>query len=236
MATINPPRSISKRHELREDQVITFYARAWDYFDKNRTVVYGVVAGLVLVVLGIIGYVVYQNQQEEKAQQLLGQIVGVYEAGRYREALDGAEGQPGLLAVADDYGSTDAGNLARFYAADALFNLGEYDQALRQFSAFDAEANIIGASAVAGEAAVYEMQENFREAAAHYREAALLFENDLTSPRYLLDAARNYEAAGDYAAARQAYETIRTDFPESTQATGVDFYLARLDALTSAQQ
>lgn len=235
MATINPPRHFSKthtkRHELREDQVVTFYARAWDYFDKNRTVVYGAVAAVVLVVVGIVAYVVWQGQRAERAQELLGRIVGQYEAGRFREALDGAEGVPGLLAIADDYGSTDAGNLAHFYAADALFQLGEYDQALEHFEAFDAGENFIGASAIAGRAAVYETREDYARAAGLYREAALHFENELTSPGYLIQAGQNYELAGNFSAARQAYQTIRDRFPESAQAGTVDLYLARVDAL-----
>src|SRR5690606_19499974 len=135
----------------------------------------------------------------------------------------------------DEYDGTDAGNLAHFYAADALFNLGEYDQALTHFAAFDAEANFIGAGAIAGQAAVYETQENFARAAALYRRAAEVFENDLTSPQYLLEAARNYELAGDYNAARQMYERIRKDFSESTEAAGIDLYLARLDAMAKAR-
>ncbi len=52
--------------------------------------------------------------------------------------------------------------------------------------------------------------------------------------RYLLDAGRNYEAAGQYDEAREAYELIRERFEESSQASGIDFYLARLDALSKA--
>lgn len=235
MATINPPRQLSKRHELREDQVITFYARAWAYFDQNRKVVYGLGAGLALVLVAFVGYLFYQQQQEVKAQELLGTIVGEYEAGNYRVALDGSEGRPGLLAIADDFGGTDAGNLASFYAADALFSLGEYDQALAHFQDFDAEENFIGASAVAGQAAVYETKEDYRRAGDLYRRAALMFENDLMSPRYLLDAGRSFEAGGAYDEAREAYALIQERFPESSQASGIEFYLARIDALTQAQ-
>lgn len=230
MSTLNPPKHISKRHELREDKVITFYARAWAYFDAHRMQVYGALAALVVLVLGVVGYVLYQNQQAAEAERLLGQIVGVYEQGTYQQALEGTPERPGLLTIADEYGGTEAGNLARFYAADAYYQLGEFDQALEYFQAFDPTEDFIGASAIAGEAAVYENQEAYEQAGDRYREAALFFENDLSSPRYLLNAGRAYELAGNLEAAREAYELIRTRFPESELASGVDFYLARVDA------
>ena len=230
MSTINPPRKISKKHELREDKVVTFYARAWQYYHENRKLIYGILAGIVVIALAIVGYVYYLNQQSERANQLLGEIVGMYEQGSYQEALDGADGRTGLLEIADEYGNTDAGNLAHFYAADALYRLGEYDRALEHFEEFDASEDFIGASAIAGQAAVYENREDFVRAADLYRRAALHFENELSSPQYLLDAGRAYEQADRFADAQRMYEQIRDDYSESNLAANIDVYIARAAA------
>lgn len=233
MSAIKPPKKISKRHELRQDQVVTFYAKAWDYFDKNRKLVYGLLGAVAAVVVIAIGITFYGAAQNREASELLGEIVGVYEDGDYRAALDGIDGRTGLLEIADDYGSTDAGNMATYYAADALFRLGEYDEALAHFNRFDKEDNIIGASALAAEAAIYEQREEHERAGGLYRRAAMLFENELTSPQYLLDAGRAYEKAGAYDEAREVYQTIEDLFPESPAAGGIDFYIARVNALES---
>ncbi|MFQ5570427.1 MAG: tol-pal system YbgF family protein [Rhodothermales bacterium] len=230
MSTLTPPKSISKRQELRQDKVVTVYAKVWEFFDANRLLVYGILGVLTLVLAGIIGYALLQTQRADKAQELLGTIVGVYEKGEYREALDGNETTFGLLTIAEDYSSTQAGNLAQFYAADALFRLGEYDQALELFEAFDKEDNLVGASAYAGEAAIHELKENYEQAGDLYRRAAIQFENELTSPDYLLAAGRAYEAAGAFAQARNAYVMIEEQYPESTQAANVEFLLSRLEA------
>ena len=230
MSTLNPPKRISKRHDLREDTVITWYARAWGYFDQNRKVVYGAIAGLVVLVALVVGWVLYQNQQSQEAEERLAQIVGTYEAGSYQEALDGTAENLGLLEIADQYGSTDAGNLAHFYAADALYNLGDYERALEHFEEFDKPDGFLGASAIAGAAAVYENQENFQRAADLYMEAADFFENPLSSPQYLLSAGRAYESAGAYAEAQRAYEQIRDDYPDSNIASQVEIYIARAAA------
>ncbi len=234
MAINNPTPRVTKHQQLREDTVVTMYAKAWGFFDQNRGLVLGILGGLGVLVLLVVAYTFYQKNQEQKAQELLATAVAPYEAGNYRAALDGADGKAGLLALADDYGRTSAGNMAAFYAADALFRLGEYDRALQYFGDFDKDENLIGASALAGEAAVYESKKEFKRAGDLYKEAALFFEADLTSPQYLLSAGNAYEQAGAFDAAREAYNEVKERFPESSAAEGVDFYLARIDA--AAQQ
>jgi tetratricopeptide (TPR) repeat protein len=230
MSTLQPPKQISKRQELRQDTAVTFYVRAWEFFDENRTLVYGALAGLVAVVLAIVGWAYYQHQQGQEAEQVLAQAITLYEAGDFRQALDGTEATPGLLSVVDGYGGTQAGNLARFYVADAYFRLGEYDQALQFFETFDKGENIVGASAYAGMAAIYEQRENYEEAGDYYLRAAEQFESNQAAPDYLMDAGNAYEEAGAYDEALEVYQTIQEDYPESSAASNIDFFIARVQA------
>lgn len=218
---------------MREDQFVTAYAKAWAFFDSHRTLVYLILAALVLVVAGVIAYAMYLEQQQEQAQQLLAEPVQLYESGQFREALDGINNNVGLIAIADEFGNTDAGNLARFYAADALFQLGEYDQALPYFTAFDKDRNLLGASAIAGEAAVYENKGEFARAAELYRRAADFVKNELTSPQYLFSAARAYEQANQYDEALEVYETVEEQFPKAVNQADLDLLVARAQAAQS---
>lgn len=227
MSTLNPPKTISKRKELRQDRVVTAYARAVDYADKNRSTLY-IALGVVVLLLVAVGFYFFaQQQKSEEAQTLLGAIVGAYENEDYQTALDGTADTAGLIEIADDFGGTKAGNLARFYAADALFRLGEYDEALRWFQAYDAGETIVGASALAGEAAIYEMREEYERAGDLYREAALIFDHELTSPDYLLDAGRAYEAGGAYDEAIEIYELIEERYSETPAARDLELLVAR---------
>ncbi len=228
MTASRTSRSTSRRHELRQDRFITFFARAWGFFDRNRTLAYGLLAGLVVLILLGIGYAYYHNQQQQEAQRRLGAIISVYESGDYQAALEGTGGQMGLLEISEAYGGTQAGNLATFYAADALYQLGEYDRALALFEAFDREENLLGAGALAGIAAIYEDQGAYEEAAQYYREAAALYESAATSPYYLLDAARAYEAAGAFEQALETYRMIEAQYPESPPAQQVAQHIARV--------
>ncbi len=230
---LKPPKPVSRRQELREDKVVTAYARTITMAEENKGALIAAGAGIVVIFLGVLGFFYYQAGQSDRADDALGAILPVYEEGSYQEALDGTPEALGLLDVADDYGSTEAGNLARFYAASALFELGRYDEAGEMYEDYDGGEDLLGASAVAGQAAVAELGGDHAEAAALYRRAARAYESAATAPGYYLAAARNFEAAADYDAARDAYEAIAEAYPDTPEAANVPVYTARLDALSN---
>lgn len=230
MSTLNPTRKISRRQELREDTVVTFYARALNILENNRQAVIGVAAGIVAVVVLVLAWNWYQGNRNEQALSEMAEAVRLYEAGSYQASLDGSVSFLGLLDVVDAYGGTDSGNLARFYAADALFRVGEMDRALDMFESYSKGNDYIGASAFAGEAAIHELQEDHDRAGDLYMRAANVFSSEITSPMYLSNAARAYEKAGNTGNAIEALEMIQEDYPDSQAARSVEFKLARLKA------
>jgi tetratricopeptide (TPR) repeat protein len=227
---LKPRRQVSKRQELREDTVVTWYARVLQFYDRYRQqLIYGGMA-VILLVLGFIGYRAYLSSQNAEAQERLGQIVGVYEQGNFQQALEGTSEAAGLLEIIDEYGATATGNLARFYAADAFYNLGEYERSIELFQAYDKDNDYLGASAYAGLGASYASLEQYENAAAAYERAAEIYQNRGTTPLYLQDAAVNYEEAGQTEKARSLYQRIEDEYPDSPQAEQVEVHLARLEA------
>ncbi len=231
MPALQAPRKISRRQELRQDAVVTATTRAVNIFDEYRAAAIGLLVAVVIAFIAGIGYWYYFTGQSDEAAARLGSIVLTYERGLWDVALDGTAETIGLLEIANRYGNTKDGNLARFYAADALYRLDRKEEALKYFEAYDKGDNFLGAAAYAGEAAVNEDLGNEKRAAERYYKAALVFENNLTSPEYLLSAARNYEAIAEYPSARKMYKLIETRFPDADAAGGLDLYFARLDAL-----
>ncbi|MBO6576766.1 MAG: tetratricopeptide repeat protein [Rhodothermales bacterium] len=228
MSTLNPTRKISRKQELREDKVVTVYARLLEASEKYRTYFIGAGAAIVLLVLATIAWTFMQSANQREALDAMAGAVNAYEDGSYQTALDGTGNFLGLLDVVDEYGGTDAGNLARFYAADSYFRLGNYEEALPLFREFDRDGNLLGASATAAEAAILESQGEYDRAASLYNRAATMYPSDATSPGYFMSAGRAFEAAGETSDARRAYERVRDDYPESQEARDIDFYLARV--------
>jgi tetratricopeptide (TPR) repeat protein len=234
MSTLQTSQKTSRRQELRDDSVVELFARLVLFYENNRTLVYGLAGGLVALALAVPGYLYYQQQQAEEANQLLGRILPTYEQGQYRAALEGTADRQGLAAIASDFGSTPAGNLAAYYAGDAHYQLGEYDQAMEFFQQFDKQEDFFGASAYAAQGAIYENRGEYEQAAQHYEEAASHYENQLTTPRYLLQAGQAYEEAGNYQAAAEAYRSITQDYADAPQASDAERFLARVQVRIDA--
>jgi TolA-binding protein len=55
-----------------------------------------------------------------------------------------------------------------------------------------------------------------------------MYSSDATSPGYFMAAGRAFEAAGERADARRAYERVRDEYPDSQEARDIEFYLARV--------
>lgn len=230
MTALKTPEKTSRRKELRQNTLVELYGRLLLFYEDNRQVVYGLGVALVALILAVPGYMYYHQQQSQQANEMLGQILPSYEQGNYEQALNGTAQAAGLLTIADDYGGTDAGNLATFYAASALYEQEEYDRALTYYQQFDKGNDFIGASAYAAEASIYESRGELEKAASHYEQAASQYDNKLTAPRYLLEAGQAYEDAGSYESAEQVYQRIKEEYSDSEQASDVDRYLARVRA------
>jgi tetratricopeptide (TPR) repeat protein len=230
MSALKTPEKTSRRQELRRNWLVQLYAQAILFYEDHRQLVHGLGVGLLALVLAVPGYTYYQQQQTKQANEMLGKILPVYEQGNYDQALNGAGQRAGLLTIADEYGGTSPGNLATFYAANALYEKGEYDRALTYFQRFERGSDFIGASAYAAEASIYESRGNMQKAAEHYEQAAAQYQNKLTAPRYLIEAGQAYEEAGSYAAAETVYQRVKDEYPDADQAEEVDRYLARVKA------
>jgi tetratricopeptide (TPR) repeat protein len=198
--------------------------RAVDFYYEHRGLVIGVLVGIVVLAIAIAGFVYFRAQQAEAAEAALVQPALQYGQGDFDAAL------PGLLEVADEYDSVPAGNLAAFYAGDALFRLGRYDEALAQFDEVDRANDLLGHNAAAGLAATHEQLGNHAQAAGFYLEALDRYDNPALAPTYLLSAARNYNLAGDYDEAREAIETLMDDYADAREAGEAEMLLGRIDA------
>jgi len=230
MTALKTPEKTSRRQELRRNWLVELYGRLMLFYEDNRTLAHGLGIGLLAVALAIPGYVYYQQQQEQQANEALGRILPVYEQGNFDQALNGTGDRMGLVAIADDYSGTDAGNLATFYAAGAFYQQQEYDRALEYYQRFDKQNNFIGASALAAEASIYEERGEMERAASLFEQAASQYDNQLTAPRYLLEAGQAYEEIGEYEAAEQAYQRILEEYPDADQGEEAKRYRARVQA------
>lgn len=233
MSMLKAPKSAAPRthrEELREDQLATATVRARNFVEDYQRPLIIAAIGVVVLLVAVIGWRYWRSVQDRHAAEALGGVLTAYEAGEYQQALEGSEGRPGLIAIADQYGATETGNLATFFAGDALYQLGQYEEAARYFERYSAGNDLLGASALAARAGLAEMRGAWADAAGLYLRAADAVASAATTPDYLMAAGRNFEAAGDHAEAQGAYERYLDAWGETPNAGLVEALLARARA------
>ena len=201
-----------------------------DYFQQNRTIVLGIVGAIVLAVVGYFGYRYYISSQDEKAQAELFPSIYQVETDSLKKALNGDGKTPGLLAVADNYGSTPAGNLAEFYAGMGLLKSGKYDEAIDHLKAFSSSDLLVQARAYALIGDAYMEKKSFDEAADYYQKAADYKPNKYFTPGYLNKLAIAYEQAKQTDKAISTYEQIIEKYGQSSEAASARKYKSMLEA------
>ncbi len=232
MATVNTPVTADEPAPVNAPYAPApsddFATRAVDFYYERQSLIIGALIGLVVLALAVVAFIYFAQQNAEAAEAALVQPSLQYGQGEFEESL------PGLLAVADEYDGTGAGDLAAFYAGDALFRLGRYEEALEQFEEVSRADNLLGHNVAAGLAATHEQLGNHAEAAGFYEEAIDRYDNPALAPAYLLSAARNYEAAGDYSAARSLVETLMDDYEDVRETDEAEMLLGMIEAKEAA--
>lgn len=211
------------------DHEVSLAERAPILFEQyRRPLLFAAVALVVLLFGGVLYYYWReQNLNEEKARMAGSERI-------YEQALALPPGQTeqrtqlltqalateamrtGLKRAADD------GDLiGAFYAANAYYELGQYDNARTYFGKVGRGHGYLSASARAGEAAILENQNKPAEAAPKYLEAADADDSKALAPQYLLAAARAFIAAGNATKANEALDRIERDFAEAPEAQQV---------------
>lgn len=201
-----------------------------DFFQQNRNIVLGVVGGIVLLIAGFFGYRAYVGSQDETAQVELFPSVYQFEADSLKKALNGDGRTPGLLAVADNYGSTPGGSIADFYAGLALLKQGKYDEAIDHLKDFSSSDLLVQARAYALTGDAYMEKKSYDEAADYYRRAADYKSNKFFTPAYLMKLAVAYEQAKQNDKAISTYNDIIEKYAQSAEAVSAKKYKAVLEA------
>ena len=132
--------------------------------------------------------------------------------------------------VADEYGSTAAGNLASLSAAQSLYEQGKYAEAAKYLDKFSSSDKVLDANARIMLGDCYVNLKNYPEALDAFKKAVKKADgNPQIAPRALLKQAVVYDEQKNYGEAMKCYETIKKDYPEFSLGNGIslDSYIER---------
>lgn len=208
-----------KKEDFEQDLLVEYTSRFMHFYHTNKSAVIGGAIALVVIIAAIIGFTLHSDSQEEEAKNLLGIAEQELLQGNFETALQGNEEEftLGFEQIANNYSSTEAGNLAHYYSAVSEFELGNYESALSYIEEYDAPEGILGIAPVSLHANILVELKKYEEAAEQFERAASWDDNDSTTPYNLYKAAEAYREAGNTDKALTLVDSIINDYPNSTQ-------------------
>jgi TolA-binding protein len=185
-----------------------------------------------VLVAGTWWYISRQKTNNETASAKLGSVFSYVDNNQYQIAIDGIPERKitGLKSIVDEYGGTDAGNTARFYLANAYFQLGKYDEALNHFEDFSPKESYLAVSRLAGIAGCYEAKGEYENAAENFEKASVSYPKDVDAAENMNNAANNFMLAGKNERALDLFKKLKKEYPTTQFARDADRYIARLSA------
>ncbi|HUP64903.1 MAG TPA: tetratricopeptide repeat protein [Thermoanaerobaculia bacterium] len=229
------------RKAIKHDKFVEEMETAYMVARRNAPIVIGSLIGILVLIALLVGAALYFARQEKVAQQKLAEAIEVIEApvagaeaelaeGSYRsEAEKIAKAEPMFREVTSEYGSRDAADVANLYLARIEAGRNEIAPAREKLEEFidDHPDHILAQSA---RVSLYEI----RLAAGEAADVASELDEQLAGGKLALPAdvglsllARAYEAAGQPAQAREAYQRIVNEYPDSPYTLEAQRRLAR---------
>jgi len=225
---------MAKKKDTTEERIVAVeevLSKTEQFIERNQKIITYVIGGLILVTLLIFGYRKFVTMPKEKEAQIA-MYTAEYNFGQdsLALALNGAGESIGFIGIIDDYGSTTAGNLARYYAGICYLNLGDYEEAINYLKKFSGDDIIIPGMALGAIGDAYMQLGDVEKAITYYVDAASKNANEFSSPAFLIKAGWAFEINKEFDNALKMYEKIKTEYPKTREARDIDKYIARAKA------
>ncbi len=210
-------------------------AEAWVARNQNY-----ILAGIGAVVIVVLGYLAYSNfvvkPLNDESTNAMAQAQAYFKEGLqdptvqdslFTLALDGDGVAPGFVEIIENYGSSDAAQLATYNAGMIYLQQGDFEQAISYLDDFSSDDPILAALAYGGIGDAFSELNQLNDALEYYEKAAAFSDNSLTTPRFLLKGAQVALVANKKSKAVQLLKNLKENFASSPEAAKVDVLLAQ---------
>lgn len=203
-----------------------------NFIKDNQTSLGFIAGGILVLLLLFFGYQrFYLAPRAEKA------VNEIFKAEQYaaidsiERAIEGDGSYPGLKEIAKEYSNTKSANIANAHLGGLYLRQGKFQEAIAALEKYSATGSPVLDPLVTGLLGdAYSELKDYKKAASQYSKAADQQKNDFTTPLFLKKLGLVNEAQEDYKNALEAYKRIKTNYPNSFEASQVDAYIARTEA------
>lgn len=199
------------------------------FVEDNSKIISYVVGGIIIVVAAYLGFnKFYVQPQEDEAISQMFMAENYFEKDSFNLAINGDGNYLGFLDIIDDYGITKSANRAKYYTGISYLYLGQYEDALDYLNDFDTDDLLLAPVAAGAKGDAYLELGETDNALKQYKKAYSVSDNELTTPIYMMKAANLLESMDELEDALALYENIKAEYPESSEGTNADRYIARI--------
>lgn len=200
------------------------------FVEKNKK---PLLIGLGVIIILIAGFFLYktyvEKPREAKASTLLAKGQDYFSAGDFDKAVNGDNaGWMGFVRLSKEYGSTDAGNLAKLYAGLSYAQQGKAQEAVKYLESYSTAGDeMIEPAAIGALGNCYAKLNQLDKAVSTLKKAASTADNNSLSPIYLIQAGEILESQNKTTEAIELYKEVKEKYYMSAQAEEIDKYIER---------
>lgn len=217
--------------ENKEIDLTQTYSKAEDFINENKQPLTIVLIVLAVIIGGSFYYTnFYMPEKEKEAQSQFFMAQNYFENDSLQLALNGDGNYLGLLSIIAEYGSTQAGNLANYYAGICFLKAGDYQSAIKYLDDFSSDDIVVSGLSFAAMGDAYMEQNDVENAIKYYREAMEKNPNEFSTPILMMKTALALEKQEKYADAKDIYEQLKDKYPLSPEARDIEKYIAKAEA------
>jgi len=200
------------------------------FIEENQKPITYAVGAIILVVIAYLSFTrFYLQPRQDEAQSQMFMAENYFERDSFNLAINGDGNYLGFLDIIDDYGMTKSANLAKYYTGISYLHLEQYEDALDYLKGFKTKDLLLGPISEGARGDAKLELGDMEGALKHYENAYLMNDNELTTPVYMMKAARLLETMDELEDALVLYQEIKDKYPETTEGQNVDKYIARVE-------
>lgn len=217
-----------KIQNAKEPEATQVTNKTEEFFNKNKKMILGCLAAILLIIVVILGYKQFiVKPREAKANFALSKPQSTFGNANDSTSLNN------FINVVNEYGSTDAGNLANLYTGLEYARQEKWDEAVKYLEAYEPGKDLlVSPMALVALGDAYANQKKYDEAVSTFKRAADVAnkasvdgKNNAVAPIALRKAALILLEQGKKDEAKELFEEIKTKYPQSPLNSEMDKWI-----------
>ena len=209
-------------------------SKTQQWVERNQNKILGLVAIISIVVIGVFAYSKLIKEPNESnalnkmyfAQKKFDEAVLINNDSIYNIALNGDDLNMGMLQIIDEFGGTDAANLAHYYSGIMYLKMNDYPNSIKYLSEFSSDDILLSSLATGSIGDAFAELNQFDDAFDYYVKASKS-NNNYSSPMYLFKAGLVAMRLNKFNRAEEYFSIIKQDYPNSTEAKNIDAFISK---------